>query len=190
MNITDFAIVIIRFFGLWLLFHSVLMIEQTISVALYDIFKQNPDYQHFAVFLNLLNMILYIAMGMILVWKPRLIADRVVPRKAREINVRITTTGLMFLCFSTAGLVFLVDGISDLIYFFSRLKYSREDPGYIIGRNGQPGFLAAAFRTMMGLWLLFGFKRITKGLRYVWSRGRTIGIREPDKGTNENEQQH
>jgi hypothetical protein len=133
-------------------------------------------------------VILYIAMGMVLVWKPQLIADRVVPRKAGEINVRVTTTSLMFLCFSTAGLVFLVNGISDLIYFFSRLKYSQEEPTYVISRYGQPGFFSAAFKTVVGFWLVFGFKRITKGLRHVWSRGKTIGIREPDKEADENEQ--
>lgn len=184
MNVGEFSTVIVRFFGLWLLFQCIVMIEQTISAIIFPLPQGNPGYQTFIIFVSVFNVILYAAVGLVLVWKPQFVADRVTTQKVREAQVRVSTTSLMFLCFSAAGLVFLVDGLKALLYHVTEYAFSTEGPSYF-GRYGQTGILPGVFETIVGIWLVFGFKRIVRSLRRVWLAGRTMGITKDDREEQE-----
>lgn len=177
MKVAEFAVVVVRFFGLWLLFECIGMTEQIISISLFTLPKGHESYHHFVTAVSVFNTVLYTVAGVILTWKPHLVADRVVPPTAKEAESRITATNLMFLAFSLAGLLFLVDGIKGLLQTIPGRLHASEYSFYIPGQGGQ-SILPPAFETVMGLWLLFGFKRIARGLRRAWRAGRTLGTVE------------
>jgi len=178
MTIREFAAVVVRFFGLWLLLQSIGMIEQTIVTGMTPLFKDNLGYQHFITIANGFNAILYIFLGLILTWRPQIVVDRMPFRQTGEARLRITTTGLMFLCFSVAGLVFSVDGLKVFLYLVAERALSPGGHEYVGSRP--MGIIPAAFETAVGLWLLFGFKRIIPILRRIWLSGRTLGSAKTD----------
>ena len=184
MNIRDFAIVIVRFFGLWLLFQCIGMAERTIPISMEAFSIQGPVVGPFNPFPSIFNIVLYVVLGVILIWKPHIVADRLSPQGAKDSQIRVTTTSLMFLCFSVAGLVFFVDGLKGLLHHTAIYLFIPNSRSYI-GRYGHIEILPAAFETVVGLWLLFGFKWITRSLRRMWPAGRTRGTSQPHAGTNE-----
>ena len=184
MNIRDFAVIIVRFFGLWLLFQCIGMAERAIPISMIAFSNQGPAYGPFNPFASIFNVVLYVVLGVILVWKPQIVADRLPPQGAKDSKIRVTTTNLMFLCFSVAGLVFFVDGLKGLLHHTATYLFTPKGPSYI-GRYGQTDILPAAFETVVGLWLLFGFKWIVRSLRRMWPAGRTPGTSQSHAGTNE-----
>ncbi len=179
MSVKEFANVVVRFFGLWLLFQCIGMIEQTISAILFPFVKDNPDYQRFVTIASIFNVILYVVLGIALVWKPQIVTERIPYQETKETRIRVTTTSLMFLCFSVSGLVFLVDGLKTLLYYVTARAFNPEGPTYF-GSYGQRGILPAVFETTVGLWLLFRFKQIVRSLHRMWRAGKTLGTRKSE----------
>ena len=179
MSVKEFATVVVRFFGLWLLFQCIGMIEQTISASLFQFAKENPGYRQFLTIASLFNVILYVAIGIALVWKPQIVTDRIPYQETKETRIRVSTTSLMFLCFSVSGLFFLVDGLKALLHYVTAHAFWPEGPTYF-GSYGQRGILPAIFETAVGLWLLFGFKRIVRSLHRIWRAGKILGARKSD----------
>jgi len=116
MNLRDFAVVIVRFFGLWLLFQCIYMVEGTISAFLTPFSNTSPEYNRFIAVISIFNLFLNAVLGVVLTWKPQLAADRLPPEKARETHIKPTTASLILLGFAVAGVVFVVSGLRGLVY--------------------------------------------------------------------------
>jgi hypothetical protein len=182
MNVREFAVVIVRFFGFWLLFQCIGMIEQTMSMTFSPPFMENQSYQRYVLFASIFNILLYVVLGMGLVWKPMFVADRLPPRKAENTELKISTTSLMLLCFSVAGLVFFISGLKNLAYNLAAFLFTSHNPSYsYVTGNGHAGIVAAVFETAIGLCLLFGFKRIVRGLRHLLQAGRKLGVQKVEQ---------
>jgi hypothetical protein len=115
MAVKDFALLVVRLFGLWVLFESIGSAERTVA-SMVPLPSLGPEYGRFALFANLFDFLLRAAIGLLLVWKPQVVVNRLPCETGKEAELRLSTTNLIFVCFSVAGLVFLITGLTGLVY--------------------------------------------------------------------------
>jgi hypothetical protein len=178
MNIRDFAVVIVRFFGLSMLYGCIHMAEQVISLFYIPFADTSLDYNRF-IAAGVFNLFLELVIGFMLTWKPQLLADRMLPSAACQSEIKTTSTELIFLGFVIAGVVFIVSGLKTLVY--QTVVWLSVPSGPMFQTNVDRAAVATGiFETAIGLWLLFGFKGIFRGIRRGWKAGRTWGKNQRD----------
>ena len=169
MNVKDFALVVVRLFGLWVLFECITLAERVALYIMTPTYMASDNGQYMMIFANLFDFIIHAAIGIMLVSKPDIIVDKLDLPSSTKTEMRLTTTNMMFLCFSLSGLVFLIFGLSNLIYHITDWIFAPKPPyEYKIDKAA---IAAALFRSVIGLWLLFGLKGIIRGLRSLRRTG-------------------
>lgn len=175
MTVKDFALVVVRLFGLWVLFECIVSAERTVA-AMAPMFNMPPEYTRFVVLANLFDFLLHATIGVALTWKPQIVTSRLHLPISNNAEVRLSTTNLIFLCFSVTGLIFLMTGLGSLLYHVARWLFAPKPPyEFTIDKAG---IVTSIFQAAMGLWLLCRFKGIVRGLRWLLHKGRTFGIKE------------
>ena len=180
MAVKDFALLVVRLFGLWVLFESIGSAERTVA-SMVPLPSLGPEYGRFALFANLFDFLLRAAIGLLLVWKPQVVVNRLPCETGKEAELRLSTTNLIFVCFSVAGLVFLITGLTGLVYHAATWVFAPTGP-YHERRVDRPGIVTAAFQAAAGLWVLCRFRGILRGLRWFLKAGRTLGTPKVEEG--------
>lgn len=184
MNIREFAVVIVRFFGLWLLFQCINMVEGVISSFYAPFFKESPEYNEFIKIVGIFNLLVNAVVAVVLTWRPQIVADRLPLPSSREKVVRLKTASLIFLGFSVSGTVFVILGLKSLAY--QGVVWWSAPSGPMFQTNVKPAEVATSiFEILIGLWLVCGFKSIVRGIRRIWRSGRTFGQTCAEKDTKE-----
>lgn len=176
MTVKDFALVIVRLFGLWVLFTCIKYLEFLIGSLLPDP-NINSEIGRLATFINLFDLLLHIAIGLLLTWKPQIVVDRLSLGDGKDTLINLSATTFMIICFSVAGLVFAVTGLSGLVYHTAQWIVAPTRPPFE-GKADKAGIVTAAFQAVVGLWLLLGSRGIMQGVR----RLRTFGTPEAEEG--------
>jgi hypothetical protein len=139
----------------------------------------SPEYGRFIVLVSVFNLLLNAVVGIVLTWKPQLVADRLPPSRRREAEIRTNASSLILVGFAVAGVVFVVLGLRGLVYQAVVWLSAPKGP-YFQTNVDRAAVAAGIFETLMGFWLLCGFKGIFRGLRRVWLAGRTLGATQSE----------
>jgi hypothetical protein len=172
MTVRDFASIIIRLFGLWLLFKCLGIAQQTLASAMGPGFNIQPEYRHFFLLGNIFNLVLYGGIGIGLVWKPQLVSNRMPIPKEKDTEVRLTPMALGFVCYSVAGLVFFVIGLRGLLGYAVTMLFRLPDSYY--AKSSLGSLVASGFEAAVGLVLMCRFKGVVRALRRAWLAGSIL----------------
>jgi hypothetical protein len=167
----DFSLVVVRLFGLWVLYQTIFVVEQFFGLTF---FVPDPTYRRFVVSMSAFNVIVNVVVGIGLVWKPHIVVNRLLPQGVEgQKELRLSATRLIFVCFSIAGVVFLVSGLKDLAAYTAEWLF-KPAPPLEVPKVAWSAIIRSSVETAAGLWLLFGIKGIVRGLRRMWKAGRTM----------------
>jgi hypothetical protein len=179
MPVRDFTLIIVRLFGLWVLYTCIGFVER-FAYAMLPFPNAGPELGRYLLLLNLLSLLLHLAIGLLLVWKPQIVANWVPLAKGRDADLRLSTTNLIFVSFSIVGLVFLITGLASLFAHAAEWAFAAHGPLFR-RETDTAGVVIAAFKTVAGLWLLCRSKGLLRGLRWLLQSGRTLGVRAEEE---------
>jgi len=86
MPVRDFAFIIVRFFGLWVLYTCVGYAER-LAYGRLPFANTGPEFGRHLLLLNLVSLLLHVAIGLLLVWKPQIVANRVITAKGKDAHL-------------------------------------------------------------------------------------------------------
>jgi hypothetical protein len=175
MTAKEFALVVVRLFGLWVLYVCIVSAERTIG-SLNPLPNAGPEFTRFVFLANLFDFLLRFVIGALLAWKPHIVANRLPAGVRNDAEVAIDTTGLVFTCFSVTGLVFLIQGLAGLVYHGSLWAFTPSKPPYEF-KSDWASIVTLAFQAAMGLFLLLRLQGIVKVLHWA----RAVGIQRPEE---------
>jgi len=180
MTVKDFALVVVRLFGLWVFYQCIGSTERMVA-SFVPIQTLGPDYSRFVLIANTFDLVLRVAIGAALTWKPQVVANRLPLSTGKETGLRLSAANLIFVCFSVAGLVFLVTGMTGLVYRAATWFFAPTGPFFEKGID-RAGIIAELFQAAIGLWLLCRFRGMVRGLRWLLKAGRTLGAPKTEEG--------
>jgi hypothetical protein len=179
MPVRDFVTIVVRLFGLWVLYTCISYTERLAYAGL-PYANAGPGFGRYLLLLSLVSLFVHTAIGLLLVWKPQTVANRIPLAKGTDADLRLSSTNLIFVSFSTVGLVFLITGLTSLIAYAAEWAFEPHGPIYQREVN-TAGIITSAFKTVAGLWLLCRFKGVVRGVRWLLKAGRTLGVHEEEE---------
>jgi hypothetical protein len=173
MPVRDFTLIIVRLFGLWVLYTCIGFAER-FAYGMLPFYNAGPELGRYLLLLSLVSLLLHLAIGLLLAWKPQIVANRVPLAKGKDADLKLSSTNLIFVSFSVVGLVFLITGLASLVSHAVEWAFALHGP--VLRREADTaGIVTAAFKTVAGLWLLCRFKGLLRGLRWLLKSGQTLG---------------
>ncbi len=178
MGLRDLAMVLVRLYGLLLLFYSLQTGQQayvykTISAPSEPILRIN-------FISSVATGIQYAVVGICLLVFAKTIAGWVVPKTSDRFNITVSSGDLGLVSFSLVGIYFFVDGISwfvhDGVAWYLTPK-SFFDPMVHLDAKMTASLAMSAIKVAGGLFLLFGSRGVLRAIRwpdrerrYEWER--------------------
>jgi hypothetical protein len=171
MGLRDLARVLIRLYGLLLLFYCLqtgqqVFIYKTMSAT----FEQTL---RVGLASSAASGILYGIMGVCLLVFSKTISGWVAPETSNGLNIVVSTPDLALVSFSLVGLYFFVDGISWLVHdgVVWRLTTTPLGPKVPLDARATANLGMAAIKVVVGLFLLFGSRGVLRVVRWVRADG-------------------
>jgi predicted RNA-binding Zn-ribbon protein involved in translation (DUF1610 family) len=165
MGLRDLSTVLVRLYGLLLLFYSFANAQQAIVYRTIDAPLEATLRVGFLS--SIASAILNLVVGVCLLVFAKNIAGWVVPKRPREFNVVISVADLGILSFSVAGIVFFVDGIrwllhDGIIWCFIPKPIGSTAP---LDIRMTASLAMSGFKVVIGVFLMFGSKGVLRAFR-------------------------
>lgn len=171
MGLRDLAKVLVRLYGLLLLFHCLqygqqVFVLKTISAPLDPILKVN-------LIASVGSSILYAVVGVCLLVFANTIAGWVTPKTSDRFNIIVSTADLALVSFSLVGIYFYVDGISWLVHDGVLWRLTPKPSEFTVPLDARmiASLAMSAIKVALGLFLLFGSRGVLRAIRWVQRGG-------------------
>jgi hypothetical protein len=160
MGLRDLATVLIRLYGLLLLFYCLqtgqqAFIRKTTSALSEPILR-------FYFISSVASGILYAVMGVCSLIFAKTIANWVTPKTSDRLNITVSASDLALVSFSLAGIFFFIDGISWLVR--DGVTWGSMVP---LDARMAASLAMSAIKVMVGLFLLFGSRGVLRVVRWA-----------------------
>jgi hypothetical protein len=167
MGLRDLAKVLVRLYGLLLLFHCFqygqeIFVLKSFSGPIDPILKGN-------LIASVGSSITYAVVGVCLLVFANTIAGWVTPKTSDRFNIIVSTADLALVSFSLVGIYFFVDGISWLVHD-GVLWRMIPKPSEFDARM-TASLAMSAIKVPLGLFLLFGSRGVLRAIRWVQRGG-------------------
>jgi hypothetical protein len=182
MSLRNFATVLVRFYGVLLLFYCLQTSQQayvykTISAPSEPILRIN-------FISSVATGIQYAVVGVCLLVFAKTIAGWVAPKTSDRINIIVSTSDLALVSFSLVGIYFFVDGISWLVHdgvAWYLTPKSFFDPTVLLEAKMTASLAMSAIKVAGGLFLLFGSRGVLRAIRWAQGEGGYEWKRESEE---------
>jgi len=170
MKIKELAVVAVRVFAIWTILQCVVLFEQ-IPIYFFSPSYSSDSYTKYLSFINIFNAILYLVVGISLLYKTDNVAAFLTKGIKDDENVGINTSELAILGFGLIGMVVFIDGIEkvthQLITYFSKpeINMGVEE---IQRKINKSIFVTGIIKMVLGIVLLISPAGIVNALK--WSR--------------------
>lgn len=171
MGLKDLATVLVRLYGLLLLFYCLqtgqqVFVLKTISVPSEPILRVN-------LISSAASSILYAVVGVCLLVFAKTIAGWVTPKTSDRFNIIVSTADLAIASFSLAGIYFFVDAISWLVHDGVAWRLTPKPFGSTVPLDAQmtASLAMSAIKVPAGLFLLFGSRGVLRAIRWAQGEG-------------------
>jgi hypothetical protein len=167
VGLRDLATVLVRLYGLLLLFYCLQTGQQvyfykTISASFDPIVRVN-------FVSSVANGILYAVVGVCLLVFAKTTAGWVAPKTSDRLNIIVAPADLALVSFSLVGIYFFVDGFSWLVHDGVVWRLTPKPVGSTVplGSRITASLAMSAIKVGVGLFLLFGSKGMLRAIRWV-----------------------
>lgn len=167
MGLRDLAMVLVRLYGLLLLFYCL----QTGQQAFIYKTTSAPSEPILRVYFisSVASGILYAVMGVCSLIFAKTIAGWVAPKTSDKLNIIVSTADLALVSFSLVGIFFFVDGIRWLVHDGVAWGLTPKPFGSTVPLNAQmtASLAMSAIKVVFGLFLLFGSRGVLRVVRWA-----------------------
>jgi hypothetical protein len=169
MGLRDLAVVLVRLYGLSLLFYCLQTGQQ--GYVYKTIFRPSEQILRVYSIVSIASAIVYAVVGICLLVFAKTIAGWVTPKTPDRSNIILSTADLALVSFSLVGIYFFVDGISWLVHDGVAWSLTPRLPGDTVplDANMTASLATSAIKIAFGLFLLFGSRGVLRAIR--WTRG-------------------
>lgn len=171
MGLRDLATVLLRLYGLFLLFYCLQTVQQ--AYVFKRIFAPSEPILRLNFISSVASSILYVVAGISLLVFAKTIAGWVTPKKSDRFNIVVSTADLALVSFSLAGIYFFIDGVKwfilDGVAWFLIPKPLRSTVP--LDARTIASLSTSAIKMAVGLFLLFGSKGVLRAIGWVRGEG-------------------
>jgi hypothetical protein len=171
MGLRDLAMVLVRLYGLLLLFYCL----QTGQQAFIYKITSAPSEPILRVYFisSIASGILYAIMGVCSLIFAKTIAGWVAPKTSDRLNIIVSTADLALVSFSLVGIFFFVDGIRWLVHDGVAWGLTPKPFGSTVPLDARmtASLAMSAIKVMVGLFLLFGSRGVLRVVRWAQVEG-------------------
>ena len=169
MGLRDLATILIRLYGLLLLFRCLQIGQEAFVIKTISAASPSESILRVNLISSVSTGILYAVVGICLLVFAKTVARWVTPKTSDRLDVAVSTGDLALVSFSLVGIYFFIDGISWLVHdgVAWRLAPKAFGPNVSFDARMIASLASSAIKVPIGLFLLFGSKGVLRAIRWV-----------------------